>query len=381
VSSAADPVKIVAVEDRITVNDWLAVPRLVFVDDPAWVAPLDFLERRRISPKHAPFFTFGEAKFFLAYRGIQPVGRISAQINRRHLERYNDGCGHFGFFDCQNDLEAAQALIDTAAGWLRTRGMLRMVGPMNLSTNEECGCLVSGFETPPAILMTHARRWTGTLLERAGLAKEIDLYAYRLAPEGLPKRVFEIAEIGRQTAGVSIRQINMKRYPEEVRTLVDIFNDAWSENWGFVPFGAAEIDALLAEMRPLFRGHYGRYVLFHDEPVGVMLGLPNINQAIAPFNGKLLPFNWLKLWWVLKREGIPTARVPLLGIRKAYQSTPLGGQLLALLIAEFIPQMRSHNLEWVEFSWILETNEPMNTLAKLAAGPPVKTYRIYGRTL
>jgi hypothetical protein len=380
-SSSAPAVAIVAVEDRKTVGDWLAVPYAVFADDPAWVAPLNFLERRRISRKHAPFFTFGEARFFLAYRGGRPVGRISAQINRRHLERYRDDCGHFGFFDCQNDPDAAQALVGAAADWLRGRGMSRMVGPMNLSVNEECGCLVSGFDTAPAVLMTHARKWTGSLLEAAGLTKKIDLYAYRLTPGTLPRRVLEIAETARRTAGVSIRHFNVDRYADEVRTLIDIFNDAWSENWGFVPFSAAEIDALLAELRPLFRDHYGRFVLFNDVPVGFMLGMPNVNQAIAPFAGRLLPFNWLKLWWTLKREGIPTARVPLLGIAKAYQSTPMGGMLLALIISEFIAQMRSHNLEWVEFSWILETNKRMNNLARFAAGPPVKTYRIYGKSL
>jgi hypothetical protein len=372
---------IVTVGDQESVKDWLALPHVVFAGDPAWVPPLEFQERRRISPAHAPFFTFGEVKLFLAYRGIEPVGRISAQINRRHLEHHPDHCGHFGFFDCMNDPEAAHALVDTAADWLRAHGMLRMVGPMNFSLNEECGCLVSGFHTSPAILMTHAQPWTGRLLESAGLAKEIDLYAYRAAPETLPKRIYEIAELARRSREISIRPFDMKRYEDEVRALIDIFNDAWSENWGFVPFSAAEIDALLAEMRPLFRGEYGRFVLFNGQPVGVMLGLPNINEAIASFRGRLLPLNWLKLLWALRRERIRTVRVPLLGIRKAYQSTPTGGLLLALIIAEFIAQVQCYNLDWVEFSWVLETNRPMVTLVELAAGPPVKTYRIYGKNL
>jgi hypothetical protein len=173
----------------------------------------------------------------------------------------------------------------------------------------------------------------------------------------------------------------MTRYADEVRTVIDIFNDAWSENWGFVPFSAAEIDALLAEMRPLFRGHYGRFVLVNDQPVGIIVGLPNINQTIAPFNGRLLPFNWLKLWWVLKREGIPTARVPLLGIKKAYQATPLGGLLMALLIDEFIGQMKFHDLDWAEFSWVLESNTRVATMAERYIGPPVKTYRLYSKVL
>jgi hypothetical protein len=381
VISLAGPVTIVAVEDRKTVNDWLAVPYAVFAGDPAWVAPLLFMERRRISPKHAPFFTFGEAKLFLAYRGARPVGRISAQINRRHIERYRDNCGHFGFFDCEDDQAAAQALIDAAADWLHNRGMSRMVGPQNFSLNEECGCLVSGFDTPPAILMTHARRWFGPLLEAAGLEKEMDVYAYRLERGKALKDISQLAELARQTAGVSTRQFDMKRYVDEVRTVVDIFNDAWSENWGFVPFSAAEIDSLLAEMRPLFRGHYGRFVLVNGEPVGMIVGLPNINQAIAPFRGRLLPFNWLKLWWLLHREAIPTARAPLMGIRKAYQATPLGGLLLTLLMDEFHAQMKHHNLDWAEFSWVLESNKRVTAMAERVFGPPVKTYRLYGKSL
>ncbi len=381
VTNSAGAVTIVAVDNRKTVKDWLAVPYAVFAGDPAWVAPLDYLERRRISPKHAPFFSFGDVQLFLAYRGDKPVGRISAQINRRHLERYRDACGHFGFFDCADDPEAARSLVDAAAGWLRARGMARMVGPQSFSLNEECGCLISGFDTPPAVLMTHARRWTGPLLEATGLSKEMDLYAYRLERGKIPKNIYELAQLARQSVGVSTRQIDMKHYADEVRTLIDIFNDAWSQNWGFVPFSAAEIDALLAEMRPLFRSHYGRFVLFNNQPVGVIVGLPNINQAIAPFNGRLLPFNWFKLWRILQREEIPTARVPLLGIRKAYQATPVGGLMLALLIDEFIAQMSHHDLDWAEFSWVLESNTRMTTIAERGLGPAVKTYRLYGKPL
>jgi short chain dehydrogenase len=195
----ASEVKIIRVEGKREIRDWLAVPHRVFADDPAWVPPLHFLERRRISPKHAPFFSFGEAALFLAYRDGVAIGRISAQINRRHLERYRDGAGHFGFFDCLDDPDAAVALGSGAESWLRERGLRRMVGPLNFSVNEECGCLVSGFETPPAMLMTHARTWTGRLLENAGLQKEIDLFAYRLVPTEAPKRVYEIAELASHT--------------------------------------------------------------------------------------------------------------------------------------------------------------------------------------
>jgi hypothetical protein len=370
---------VLTVHDARTVKDWLAVPFTVFSGDPAWVPPLNFLEQRRVSRSHAPFFTFGNAELFLAYRADRPVGRISAQINRRHLEFHGDCCGHFGFFDCIDDPEAAQALVDAAAAWLCAGGCSSMVGPVNFSLNEECGCLVAGFDTPPALLMTHARPWTGSLLERAGLAKHMDLYAYRLVPSKLPQSIYAVADHARHRSGVSARPFDVRRYADEVHTLVDIFNDAWKHNWGFIPFSPAEIDALLAEMQPLIRGEYGRFVLFNDEPVGVMVGLPNINEAIASFKGRLLPFNWLKLLWLLKRECIRTVRVPLLGIRRAYQSTPIGGELLALLIAEFIQQMHAYHLDWVEFSWVLETNKRMIALAEMAAGPAIKTYRIFSK--
>jgi hypothetical protein len=381
VTGNVDTLTIVAVDSPAKVKDWLAVPYTVFAHDPAWVPPLDFMERRRISPRKAPFFTFGEVAPFVAYRGKQPVGRISAQVNRRHLDLYKDGVGHFGFFDCCSDPEVAQALIAKAAEWLRGRGLARMVGPMSFSLNDECGCLVSGFDTPPAILMTHARPWTGPLLEQSGLVKEMDLFAYRIIPTRLPQRVYDVAGLARQVRGLSIRQMDMRRYAEEVHTLVDIFNDAWSQNWGFVPFSPAEIDALLAEMRPLFRGEYGRFLMFNDEPVGVIVALPNINEVLARFHGKLLPFNWLKLLLALKRQRIRTARVPLLGIRKVYQSTPTAGMMLALLIAESIEAIGAYKIDWVEFSWVLETNKRMISLAEMAAGPPVKTYRLYGKTL
>jgi hypothetical protein len=363
------------------VRDWLAVPHAVFAGDPAWIPPLNFQERRRISPRHSPFFTFGEAEFFIAYRGEVPVGRISAQVNRRHLDRYGDATGQFGFFDCLDDQDAAQGLIATAAAWLRERGLKRMTGPMNFSLNEECGCLVSGFETPPALLMTHARPWTGRLLENCGLAKEIDLFAYRYIPASLPARIDGILARADRSAGLSLRPFAMNRYQEEVRTLVDIFNDAWSANWGFVPLSPPEVDALIAEMRPFFKGQYGRFAMLHDEPVGFMVEIPDLNDVIASFGGRLAPFNWMKLLWAMKWGAARTARIPLLGLKRTFQSTPIAGIALAMLFRDFSALESSYPHDWVEFSWILETNRRMVALAEAVAGPPAKIYRIYGRNL
>src|SRR6185437_14977909 len=368
--------------DRNTrVRDWLAVPHTVFAGDDAFVPQLDFMEKQRIDPGHAPFFKFGEAVFFVAYRGGKPVGRICAHINRRHLEQYRDATGHFGFFDCIDDAPAARALIDAAANWLREKGMRRMVGPYNFSLNDECGCLVDGFDTPPAILMPHARRWTGGLLEQAGLAKEMDLFVYRAKPQ-IPPRLEKLARRARSFGDIALRPFDMRRYGQEIELLVDIFNDAWSGNWGFVPFDRAEIDALAAELKPFFRNEYGRFMLINGEPAGVIVTLPDLNGIIKPFGGGLLPFNWAKLIWALKRENWHSARVPLMGLRRRWHATHQAGGLLALMVQSMVAQAKArYHLDWVEFSWVLEINKPMNALGKMLAGAPVKTYRIYGKAI
>jgi len=380
VRPASGNLQVVPVKGRHAVRDWLALPHAVFADDPAWVAPLDFVERRRISHR-APFFAFGEAALWVAYRGPTPVGRISAQINRRHLERYADGTGHFGFFHCFDDYEAAAALVSTAAAWLRERGMVRMVGPMNFSLNDECGCLVAGFDTPPAMLMTHARAWEGRLLEQTGLRKEVDLFAYRHELSVLSARSAKLMAMAGGTRDVSLRPFDMTRFTQEVTLLVEIFNDAWSDNWGFVPFSPIEVKALASEIRPFFRGEYGRFLLVRGEPVGVFVVLPNLNEIIAPFHGKLLPFNWAKLVWRLKREKVRSFRIPLIGIQRKWQSTPVGGLLLAALVRDIVRQAQRYDADWLEYSWVVETNTQAISAIETVTGPPVKTYRIYAKTL
>jgi hypothetical protein len=360
---------------------WLALPGRLMRDDPNWIPPLEIHEQRRISANHNPFFTFGEAQLFMAWRESEPVGRISAQLNRRHLDTHRDATGHFGFFDCADDTDAARELIETAARWLRARGARRMVGPLSFSINEEVGVLVRGFELAPAILMGHAPHWSSNLLEQAGLSKEIDTFAYRLRISEVPAVIRRLARLATRTGRVSVRPFHMRNYRAEILTLVDVFNDAWSMNWGFVPFSEAEIDALISETRFLLRGEYGRLLFLDDEPVGVMLALPDINHVIRDFGGRLLPFNWLKLLRAYSTAKWQTARIPILGLKRALHRAPIATSLLALLVAEFLEEARNYPLEWVEFSWVLETNTAMTALAEMAAGPPLRTYRVYAKDL
>lgn len=362
-------------------DEWLSVPYAVYEGDSNWIPQLNLIEKQRISPKHAPFFTFAEAAFFVATRGGKPVGRITAQVNRRHLETHRDNTGHFGFFDCAEDPEAAHALVGAAAAWLKERGLARMMGPLSFSINEECGCLISGFDSPPAMLMPHGKPWMGPLLERTGLAKEIDLFAYRTQPRALPPRIAELA--GRaERFGVKLRHFDMRRYRAEIELLIDIYNDAWSEAWGFVPFSAAEIDALAREMRPFFRNEYGRFLMIGGEEVGFAVGLPDINGIIAPFRGRLFPFNWLRLIWALKRETWHTGRIPFLGVRKKWRATPRGSALVILLVKDLVIQASSrYKMDWAEYSWVREIDMRMVALGEAIAGPPAKTYRIYAKAI
>ena len=340
-----------------------------------------FLYAWAISVREAGWFGFGEAALFIALRDGAPVGRISAHVNRMHQRTHASRDGHFGFFDCLDDQEAADALFSAATGWLRGKGCDAMIGPMNFTINEECGLQVDGFETPPAVCMTQARPWTGRLVEKAGLFKEMDLFAYRMKPAEAGPKVHRLAQLVKSADAVRLRHAEMNHFRRELDLVVDIFNEAWKDNWGFCPISADELETVIGELRHFFKGNCVRFVLLDEQPVGVMVVLPDYNEMIHHFEGRLFPFNWAKLAWRLWREDVRSARVVLLGLRDSVRGGAKGASILALLVESFLAESRKYALDWVEFSWILETNKAMRSLAEFAAGPPAKTYRIYKRAL
>ena len=360
-----------------TASDWIAVPKAVMRGDPSWICPLDLVEKERISPDHNPFFKFGEARFFIAYIDGRPVGRISAQFNRLYVETRGKPAAQFGFFDCVDDQRVAQALLDHAEAWLAGRGAASMEGPFNLTINQDAGLLVSGFEHKPAIMTSQARPWSGALLERCGLVKCMDLYAYRFNPAHAPQHFQRLAKFAESGSRIKVRNLNMSRYGEETALIFDIFNDAWSENWGFVPIKVDEAKAVARDLRPLMRSKFGFIAEIDDRPAAMLIVLPNLNEILTKFEGRLLPFNWAKLALAIWRDGWRTARVPLLGIRKEFQGTPLATGALSMLMSEVLKLSAQYNMEWTEISWILETNRPMRQLAEIAAGKPVRVHRIY----
>jgi hypothetical protein len=259
--------------------------------------------------------------------------------------------------------------------------MTRMTGPFNLNINEEIGVLVDGFETPPMLLMPHDLRYVAARLEEQGLVKEKDVFAYLYDMRvELPAGARRLVERP-MPAGLTIRHMDLKRIREEIQLVTDIFNDAWSENWGFVPLTESETDYLAKSLKPLLDPRLTSVVERNGEAVGFMIALPNLNEAIRDLRGRILPFGWAKLLWRLKVSGVKTGRVPLMGIRKAASKEMIGSLLPFLLIDKVRKAARGMGLEKIELSWILEDNLPMRRINESLGGVAYKTYRIYGKAI
>jgi hypothetical protein len=254
--------------------------------------------------------------------------------------------------------------------------MRRMLGPQNFSLNDESGCLVEGFDTPPAVMMPHSPRWAGPLLEAGGMKKAMDLYAYRMLLRELGAKVKPLADRVMTRGNVRMRKLDTRHYDREIALIVDIFNDAWRANWGFVPLCQAEVDYIAKDLKPF--AEFSRILSLDGQEVGMAVCLPNINEIIAGFNGRLLPFNWLKALFAIQFKRYRTGRCLLMGLRQSVQSSPAAGALLAAMLVEGMDLgVANPQAEWIEWSWILETNTRMVRMAEQIAGPPVKIYRLY----
>ena len=374
------PIRITAVDSDAALDRFLSVPAGVFAEDPAWIAPL-FLERRmHLSPRHNPYFQHARWQAWIAWRGGDPVGRISAQIDALHLERYADATGFFGMLDAEDRQDTFAALLGTAEQWLRERGIRRVRGPFSLSINEETGLLVDGFDTPPVFMMGHSRPHYAPRIEGQGYRKAVDTLAYWIRSDFKPSPVMAKL-VAAAEKRVRVRLLDRKRFDAEIELLRDIFNDAWEQNWGFLPFTAAEFRELGQNLRFLVDPGLIRIAEVDGEAAAFMVVIPNVNEAIRGLNGRLLPFGWAKLLWRLKVRHPATARVPLMGVRRKFQRTRLGPALAFLVIAAAQPRTRELGVKDVELSWILESNEGMRSIIESIGGYAYKRYRIYEREL
>ena len=378
----ATPLRIQPVEDRRALKQFLTMPARLYAGDPNWIQPLTFERLEHLNPRKNPYFDHAEVAYWIAFRGERPVGRISAQVDRLHLGRYGDATGHFGFLEGENDEEVFAALFETAEAWLRARGLRRVTGPFTLSVNDETGLLVEGFDTPPYLMMGHVPRHYGFRIEERGYRKARDLIAYAfdvVAPP--PPRARRMLERLSKGAGLSFRPIEMRRFDEELRTIVDIFNDAWSDNWGFVPMTPAEVRHMGKNLKPIIRAEYAWIGEVDGEAAAMTVTLPNINEAIADLSGRLLPLGWAKLLWRLKVRGTRSARMPLMGVRRKYQGTQKGAALALGVIEAVRSWHAEHGAREAELSWVLEDNRPTHDIIRMVGGRPYKTYRVYEKSL
>ncbi|HBV20331.1 MAG TPA: N-acetyltransferase [Nitrosomonas sp.] len=360
-------------------GDFIEVPWHIYADDSMWVPPLR-LERRFHFSKYNPFLQHGEWQAWVAYQNNLPVGRISAQIDELHRERYGDDTGHFGLLECIDDSEVFHALMLHAESWLAARHTRKITGPFNLSINQECGILVEGYDAPPVVMMPHSARWYPQLLTEQEYYPVKDLLAYWIQVDFEPPRIMQQL-IKRHANRIHIRAINRKQFSGEIEILRDIFNDAWSENWGFVPFTQAEFAELGNSLKYLVPDDYIQIAEVDGYPAAFMAALPNLNEIFAELNGRLFPFGWLKLIQKIRKHAIHTARIPLMGVRKQFHNTPLGVALACMVIDAPRKAGLAHGVREVELSWILEDNKSMRSILENLGSKEYKRYRIYGKTL
>lgn len=358
---------------------FIEVPWHIYANDPMWVPPLR-LERRFHFSRFNPFFRHGEWQAWVAYQNGQPVGRISAQIDSLHQERYGADSGHFGLLECIDNPEVSAALMLHAEAWLASRQIRRVSGPFNLSINQECGILVDGFDTQPVVMMPHSPRWYGRLLEEQGYLPVKDLLAYKVRVDFEIPRVMQML-INRFSAKIKLRTLRRDQFDQEMEVLRDIFNDAWSENWGFIPFTREEFAELGSSLRLLVPDYFIQIAEVEGKPAAFMVGLPNFNEILIELNGSLFPFGWLKLIKKIRNQEIRTGRIPLMGVRKQFHNTPLGMALACLVIDAPRQASLRQGIEEVEMSWILEDNVAMRSILDSIGSEQYKRYRIYGKTL
>jgi GNAT superfamily N-acetyltransferase len=346
-------------------------PRRIYRGNPAWVPPLEIERMAFLDRDKNPFFRHSDAELFLAERGGEPVGRIAAIENRRHLETYRDGTGFFGLFECVDDPAVARALVGAAAAWARARGLARLRGPMSFTINDECGLLLDAFEAPPVLLMSYNPAYYAGLLESCGFRKAQDLLAYRMeAPERVPSRLAAIAHAVAMR-GIVVRRLDFARFDEEVELVHRIHSQAWSDNWGAVPLTVEEMRALARELKPLADRDLVFVAEDEGEPVGVSVTVPDFNQALRAADGRLLPFGLLRL--LAARRRIDAVRVLILGVLQGHR---FRGVDAALYVRTMEAAIRK-GYRWGELSWVLESNTAMNRAAESLGATRYKTYRIY----
>jgi hypothetical protein len=354
----------------------------VYRDDPAWVPPLKDEVHGLLNPKKNPWFEHARAQLFLALRGERVVGRISAQVDELVLEHMGAGTGQWGIFEAL-DGEAAAELIGTAENWLRAQGMTRALGPFSLSIWDEPGLEIEGFAEAPTVMMGHHRPQYEGWVEAAGYRKAKDLLTYEVnITHWDDPLINRLIAAGERNPKIRIRKVDKSRFDEEARIILNLLNDAWSDNWGFVPLTESEIAYAGKKLKPIIYEELVRVAEYDGQAVAFMITIPDMNELIRDLDGKLFPFGWAKLLWRLRHPKTRRARVPLMGVAKKLHHTRLASQLAFMLI-EFTRRdvVRNFGVTIGEFGWILEDNKGMLSIAELPGARVNHRFRIYEKGL
>ena len=370
--------------DRVAFID---LPFRLYADDPNWVPPLRGEALGLIDPAKNGWFSHAEAQLFLAWEDKRVVGRISAHIDTLALtmpaaQGFGPGVGQWGLMEAERE-DVFRALLAAAEEWLRKRGMVRALGPISMSIWEEPGLLVEGFDHPPTIMMGHAKPDYRGWIEAADYRQVKKLLTYDLDITGdFPPIVKRIIQSGERNPRIVIREVDKRRFDEEAAIILAILNDAWSDNWGFVPLTPPEIRDVGVKLKPIVFNDLIRIAELDGRPVAFMITLPDLNEAIAPLKGNLLPFGWAKLLLWLRKPKVRTMRVPLMGVLKELQSSRMASQL-AFMMIEYIKRasVEKYGATRSEIGWILEDNQGMRSIAETIDSKVNKVYLIYERTL
>jgi len=350
----------------------------IYEGDEQWVPPLLFERKRFFDPSVNPYFNHATVRCFMAYQGDRPVGTIAATVDHRQIE-HEPGLANIGFFEFIEDEEVAGKLLEAACDWLREQGMTRVQGPFNFNSNHEFGLLVDGFDTPPMIANPHNRDYYGRIYEAIGMEKSMDWFAYWIDNDGpAPERLLKVNDaILRRYPGIRLRKVDLSKIDQEAELLWEIYNDAWSENWGHVHFNRDEFDFTVEGLKQILNPDLCFFVYYEDEVAGVSVTLPDFNQVAKKMNGRILPFGW---WhYVVGRSRIDAVRVFVLGIKTKFQKMPLGSPLYIETWKEarkLVPEVRG-----AEASLVLETNHRMRSPLEKMGGRIYKTYRVYDKSL
>jgi len=371
------------VKDPLQEKLFLNLPYNLYKNDENWRAPLRFERAEQLSSRKNPGAPQDRA-LFIAKKNDKVVGRIAAFINPRHDVFSQGDTGFFGYLDAIEDSELIESLLSKAEEWLVFKGRTRMVGPCQWSVNEECGLLIEGFDSPAVVMMPHGRTDYPACVERFGLSKAVDMFAFQAElAAGYPRSKFlqSLLNYAEKNKTITWRPLNMSKFRQEVDLVMDIFNDAWSENWGFIPFSDDQISHMAKEIKPIIFNN-GLWIGYIDNsPAAFIWMIPDLNEITQGLDGKLLPFGWIKLIWRLKVKRAKQARIPLMGLRKAHQNTRKGLALVAQLCETVFEAGREKGFTHCELSWILEDNEGMIGICEQAAAQKYKTYRMYEKEI